>query len=172
MHPQRNVIKDALYIQLNENSESAGWDDYDKEAANKAYEEAIAAHPNIEELRRQRDEQQQEMSRATRRAGHTRQEQFDKAHRESVAAYNAHPATQIENELRKKHDPLFFHTLRAADAHFGMARAHAARGRNMGAGEVDEITQSEFREFNSHPTHGGTVPFARFKTEISYWRED
>ena len=172
MHPQRNIIKEALYIQLNENSESAGWDDYDQEAANKAYEKAIAAHPKIEELRSHREQQEKEMMSRKRTAGFTRQEQFDKAHKERVAAYNAHPATQIENELRKQHDPLFFHTLRAADAHFGMARAHASRGKGMGEGEVDEITRSEFKEFNSHPTHGGTVPFARFKQRIRDWRED
>lgn len=62
MHPQRTLIEAALYIQLNENSQSAGWDDYDSEAAEKAHETARKNDPELQELIADRDRGQKEFS--------------------------------------------------------------------------------------------------------------
>lgn len=235
--------------QMNKDSSSADWNDYDLDAAEKAHETARKNDPELQELKLDRDRGQQEFSdkiktlqsqlwtritpsdprwdvkehgprlrpvygKHNKRAagiihgtgepinimvnsaairnpntGHIGPE-IENINRQAQMHYENHPATKRENEIHREHDPLTFHSSSAGHEIISMARAVATGdmdkmrphqlipsimgpGRSsLGEGEVEDIIRRHFKEFNNHPVHGRTVPYARFRKETySYVKE-
>lgn len=247
MHPKRDLIEAAQRIA--ENSETAGPDDYDFEAAHEAHENALRSDPHLEKLRAHRAEGQQVFSKQIQklsgqmytvikpsdprwdtkvhgprlipaRGKHNRKAagirhgtgepigvmvnsarirnpdtghipgQIEELNKRAQQHYAQHPATAREDELHREHNPLGFHAGNAGQELIEVGRAVATRRMDrmkphqlipsitgpsrgsLGEEEIEETLKRHFREFNAHPTHGGTVPFSRFRSHVlEYIRE-
>ena len=247
MHPKRDLIEAAQRIA--ENSESAGPDDYDFDAAHEAHQNALRSDPQLEKLRAHRAEGQEVFSKQNRelqkrlyktispsdpewdtrvhgprlipaRGKHNRRAagirhgigepigvmvnsalirrpntgdiggQIEELNKRAQQHYAQHPATAREDELHREHNPLGFHAGNAGHELIEVGRAVATGRMNkmkphqlmpsimgptrgsLGEEEIEETLKRHFREFNAHPTHGGTVPFSRFRSHaLDYIRE-
>jgi len=251
MHPQRNLIEAALSIL--EDSQSAGYHDYDMNAAEDAHKNAVDNDSKLHELRADRKKGTDGFiskltkinsgmwtsitgsspewdipkhgPRITPVYGKRNQEiagnqygtgtpikvmpnsrlirtkdmpnlipELNKVQKQHDVFHATHPATERENELEIKHNPLAHHTRKAAVGLIGYARAVAVGGmrgktqREIGSsivgpnlpanskkavsggaisgGEIDDHINSAFKDFNAHPVHGGTVPYDRFRGHV------
>ena len=251
MHPQRNLIEAAMNIA--EDSQSAGYHDYDMNAAEDAHENAVKNDSKLHELRADRKKGTDGLlskltkinsgmwtsitgsspewdiskhgPRITPVYGKRNREiagnqygtgtpinvmpnsrlirtkdmpnlipELNKVQKEHDDFHANHPATARENELEIEHNPLAYHTRKAAVGLIGYARAVAVGGmrgktpREIGSsiagldlpanskkavprgaisgGEIDDHINSAFKDFNAHPVHGGTVPYDRFRGHV------
>lgn len=247
MHPQRNLIEVAQRIA--ENSQSAGPDDYDFEAAHEAHQNALRSDSHLEKLSAHREEGQKAfnqqmlklqnqlytsitpsdprwdtsvhgprllpaLGKHNQRAAGIQHGtgkpigvmvnsalirnpdsdhipgQLEQLNKRAQQHYAQHPATAREDELHREHNPLSFHAENAGHELIEVGRAVAKRRMDkmkphqlmpsitgprrgaLGEGEIDDTIARHFKEFNAHPTHGGTVPMSRFRSHVlDYVRE-
>jgi len=161
---------------------------YDWKVTTKAHKEAVDNHPDLPKLRAAREEskaalrakQDAEIAGMKERGERITQDVYERQAKERAQDHETYEATKLEDRLHAEHDPLDFHTTRAASELLNTARAAAYKkmdamqaGKTPGPGTapatrnwVEDTIRSHFRNFNAHPKWGSSVPFERFEGHV------
>ena len=161
---------------------------YDWKIATRDHNNAVDNHPDLPKLRAAREEskaalrakQDAEIAGMKERGERITQHVYERQAKERAQDHETYEATKLEDRLHAEHDPLDFHTTRAASELLNTARAAAYKkmdamqaGKTPGPGTapasenwVEDTIRSHFRNFNAHPKWGSSVPFERFEGHV------